>query len=307
MTALSRSRVAVAAGLTFGTATVSLAFAPAALADHLLPALEGPSSVVAGEPFELTGTDCTATKAGESANFYVDVYAAADLDDPNAEPVFFGDDVVDADGTWTAAAFFAADITPGEYVILASCEPYSTSMNIHGYPDFPITVTAPAATPTTSTPAAPVAVTGAIKGTAAITPGISRTSTATTAASPAVPGKQVTKVLKGFKPGEKVTVVLHSTPQTLGVFTADANGVVTATFTVPAGTALGDHTLVFEGDQGSYYQETFTVAASTAVTPASSGLAYTGADVAVPLALGGALVLAGGGALLVTRRRSAQA
>ena len=37
----------------------------------------------------------------------------------------------------------------------------------------------------------------------------------------AAPGQTMTKTYKGFKAFEKVTLVLHSTPVTLGTFTAD--------------------------------------------------------------------------------------
>jgi LPXTG-motif cell wall-anchored protein len=234
---------------------------------------------------------------------YVDasVFVITELDE-----VFGYDEELSEDGTWSVELTFPANTVPGQYYLLGGCDNgYYENGGV--YPEVAVTVTAaggvstPAPTPTATT----AAVTGAIRGAAANTPGITSTTKGSTSAAATAPGTQITKILKGFKPGEVVTVVLHSTPTVLGTFTADANGVVTATFTVPAGTAAGSHTLVFEGNQGSYFQEAFQVAAS--VQTASSGLAYTGADVAVPLALGGALVLAGGGALLVSRRRTAQA
>ena len=175
-----------------------------------------------------------------------------------------------------------------------------------------ITVTAAGTTPapdqkqTVNTPATTTPLTGAIRGASANSPGIVAKSSSVPA-SELAPGKQVTRVLAGFKPGEKVTLTMHSTPVVLGTFTADANGVVTATYTIPAGAPAGEHTFVYEGDMGSYFQETVRVGSGTAVATAGSGLAYTGADVAVPLALAGALVLAGGGALLVARRRNTEA
>lgn len=298
MTRLSRSRVAVATGLTFGTVAASLAFTTVASAAEFATPI-APATVVAGTEFEVTGEGCPLL----DEEYGVGVIILSEVEEID------GVVNVDPDGSWVASLTFPADTPAGPQELLAGCD-NGYSAEPQPYPLFTVNVTAAASvTPPAPAPVAPVAVTvtGNIKGTAAITPGISSTSAATTAAAPAVPGKQVTKVLKGFKPGEKVTVVLHSTPQVLGTFTADANGVVTATFTVPAGTVVGDHTLVFEGNLGSYYQETFTVAASTAVTPAGSNLAYTGADVAVPLALGGALVLAGGGALFVSRRRNTEA
>lgn len=100
-------------------------------------------------------------------------------------------------------------------------------------------------------------------------------------------------------------MTLHSTPQTVGTFTADGSGTVTVSFTVPAGTPTGTHTLVYEGDKGTYFQESLTVTAGTS-NASSSSLAYTGADVALPLGLGvGALAL-GSGLVFAARRRSAE-
>jgi hypothetical protein len=105
------------------------------------------------------------------------------------------------------------------------------------------------------------------------------------------------KVLKGFQPYEKVTLVLHSTPVELGTFTADANGVVTAEFTLPTGTPLGQHTLAYTGDKGSYFEDPLTLTAD------GKALAYTGASIGLPLVGGSVLLAAGAGALVVGRRR----
>jgi hypothetical protein len=301
MTRLSRSRVAVTTSLALGTSVLGMALAPAAFAADLGP-VEGPATAVVGESITLTGTGCDAALEDEPATVYVDFYTAADYADPEGLPTFFVDSEP-VDGAWTAEAVVPSDTTPGAYVADVTCEPYAGA-SVLFYDEFYVTFEAAAVTATPTTPPASTAApTGAIRGASANTPGItSSTKGSTAAVATAAPGTQITKILKGFKPGEKVTVVLHSTPTVLGTFTADANGVVTATFTVPAGTPVGSHTLVFEGNQGSYFQEAFTVTAVT--TASSSGLAYTGADVAVPLALGAGLLALGGGALVVSRRRT---
>jgi LPXTG-motif cell wall-anchored protein len=117
-------------------------------------------------------------------------------------------------------------------------------------------------------------------------------------------GKKVVKILTGFKPHEVVTVTLHSAPQTVGTFTADASGTVRVEFTVPAGTPAGTHTLVYEGNMGTYFQESLTVAAASGT---GDNLAYTGASVAMPLGLGAGALALGGGLVFMTRRRNAQA
>jgi hypothetical protein len=123
----------------------------------------------------------------------------------------------------------------------------------------------------------------------------------------AAPGGTVVKILRGFKAFEWVTVTLHSTPQVVGTFQADASGAVRVEFPVPAGTPVADHTLVYLGDQGTYYQEAFTVAAAGS-SGSAGGLAYTGADVTVPL-VGGIAALAAGGAVtfLARKRRTTEA
>lgn len=308
MTRLTRTRVAVTTGLTLTTAGLGLALAPAALAAPLvLPELDAPTQAVVGQPFDVSGTDCDAPD-GETAIAYVEVYSVANIQSEDDLDPLFGDAVDVTDGAWTAEVVLGADVPAGDYVIWASCEPYDGA-EFSDYDSVQFALGAAPSTPTTSTPttatpsATPAATPGAIRGAAANTPGVApAASSAATTTTPA-PGQKVVKVYKGFKPGEKVTLTMHSTPTTLGVFTADANGFVTVTFTVPAGTAAGTHTLVLEGDMGTYFQENITVAAAL-TTASSAGLAYTGADVAVPLALGAGLLVVGGGALVASRRRT---
>jgi hypothetical protein len=319
MTRLTRSRVAATAGLALGTTALGLAVAPAALAvGSGLPALVGPHTAVVGEAFEVTGTDCDAPE-GKTAIAYVDVYSVADLesDGESAEPLF-GDEFPVVSGDWEASVLFGELAPAGDYVLWASCESYAGA-GLTDYPEFAIALSAASVTPAppaqpsvppvpSTPPAAPVDLQAptTVQGVEANTPGVGpvASSAATTDTTPA-PGQKVVKVYKGFQPFEVVTLTMHSTPVTLGEFTADANGVVTVEYTVPAGADAGTHTLVLSGDAGTYFQESITVAAGTAVTEAgSNGLAYTGADVAVPLALGGGLLALGGGALLVSRRRA---
>ncbi len=102
-------------------------------------------------------------------------------------------------------------------------------------------------------------------------------------------------------------MTLHSAPRTVGTFTADASGTVRVEFTVPAGTPAGEHTLVYEGNMGTYFQEALTVAASGSGTGSGDNLAYTGASVAMPLGLGAGALALGGGLVFLTRRRNTQA
>jgi hypothetical protein len=309
MSRMSRPRAVVATGLTLGTAAAGLFFAPAAsAADPTVTPVEtdwtvtGPSSVVAGQTFTLEGTDCLYQTEGAGGD--VDTYPATvgiftdSLSEDPADFVF--EAAPDAAGDWSASVFFPADTPAGEHVIDVSCiKSYNggTEERDEYYQYFKLTVTAPGtAAPAPTTPAPSVV--------GSTDPAANTAGTGSkTGAATATPGAKITKVFTGFQPFEEVTLVLHSDPVVLGTFTADADGVVTAEFTLPAGTAVGTHHLVLDGNMGTHYSETIVVAAGT--TTASSGsLAYTGANVGLPLALGAGLLVAGGGALVVTRRRA---
>jgi hypothetical protein len=281
MTRPSRSRVTMTAALALGAGVVGLTLAPSALAAGLA-APTAPSSVVAGTPFTVSGTGCVNIPGhvpGADDKYRPDVYVATDLTQSDDGIVIAG---TDANGSWSARASFPAGTT-GQHTVHVACANGYHEDPV-AYPDVTVTVTAPASTEWKP-------------GATPNTPGIANTTTSATTGSTAVPGTKVIKVLKGFKPHEVVTLVLHSTPITLGTFTADAQGVLTVSFTLPAGTPLGAHTLAYDGNMGSHFEDPIKLGA------ASASLAYTGADIALPLGLGCALVVAGAGTLVVTRRR----
>ena len=302
------TRAAALAGLTATTAAAGLLLAPAALAESL-PVVSH-SEVTAGQAFTLSGQDCMATKEGEPAIVYV---GAVSGDDSGVLGIMD----VPASGDWTIELEFPSEALAGDYELFAQCEGYEgAETDTFVYAPVPVTLKA---APTTSTPATPTETaapttaapetkpTGALRGTQANTPGVASPDQRSATGDSAAPGRKVVKVLTGFKPGEFVTVTLHSTPQTVATATADANGTVTVEFILPAGIPAGAHTLVYEGSMGTYFQEAFTVTAAAATSNASSSsLAYTGADIALPLGLGvGALAL-GGGLVFAARRRSAE-
>src|SRR5690606_39990858 len=92
---------------------------------------------------------------------------------------------------------------------------------------------------TPSTPPAPTTGGGSVSG----------PSTSGPAAGNVRPGEQLTITAGGFAPHETgIVLELHSDPVVLATgLTADANGVVRYSFTVPAGTPAGAHTLVLKG------------------------------------------------------------
>jgi hypothetical protein len=305
MTRLPRSRVAMTALLVLGAGALGLAGAPSALAAPDLTAT-APSSVVAGTPFTVSGTGCVAVPENYPEPDYVpdawaltDVAAAEDATEIASVPTA-------ADGSWSAELAFPLGTT-GLHEVYAAC-----GNGYHGdpveYPTLTVQVTAATNAPAGATPTAPAAATtsapavgewkaGAIPNTPGIAPA---SSSATTAATPA-PGTKVVRMYGGFQPYEQVTLTLHSTPVALGTFPADANGVVTVEFTLPAGTPIGAHTLELAGDKGSHYEDALTVVAP--MTESDASLAYTGASLALPLVGGTVLVAAGATALVVGRRR----
>jgi LPXTG-motif cell wall-anchored protein len=136
-----------------------------------------------------------------------------------------------------------------------------------------------------------------------------------TAGSDLAPGSSVTLAATGFQPNETVTVVVRSTPQTLGHVTANAGGAITATVTLPSTLQPGSHTLTLSGSLASV-RFAFTVAAAPTVgsgsdatsgaaptsVNASAALPNTGAQVG-PLSLLGLALLVGGVAALMLARR----
>jgi hypothetical protein len=117
-------------------------------------------------------------------------------------------------------------------------------------------------------------------------------------------GDPVTVTGSGFAPGEQVNVVLHSDPVLLTTVTASPTGTVTATVTIPAGTAPGAHQIVLTGVSSGV-----TVALDLTVTApdAIAALASTGVDAIAAAELALAVLLLGGALVLLTvgRRRHA--
>ncbi len=68
-----------------------------------------------------------------------------------------------------------------------------------------------------------------------------------TSEEPLEAGEALSLSWTGFQPGEQVTVVMRSTPVTLGTFTADGAGVVSADVALPEDAEHGAHTLTFSG------------------------------------------------------------
>ena len=111
-------------------------------------------------------------------------------------------------------------------------------------------------------------------------------------------GSQVTVTAGGFTAGEPAEIWLHSTPVKLLSTTASADGMVSATVTIPSGTDIGAHRIEVRGaTTGSVYASLTVI----------DGLAVTGFDTTATTAAGigaSVLLLGGIGFVLVARRRA---
>jgi hypothetical protein len=268
-----------AAGLlTFSSAAVGLlVLAPAAIAADLPAPTVSATTVTPGGSITIAGTGCTEPRAEEGVPFAgVIVQGDAGLE--------LGDGLrAAADGSWSITTSVGAGSTLGTHVIQVTCDQYDENV---AYP--PVTVTVGTAT------AAPAPAPKPLAG------GDRTTANKLAADTPFLVGERFSVRYSGFQPFEEVTLVLRSTPQNVGTFTADADGVLTVSFRIPTGSETGNHTLTFSGSLGTQFVQNLTIGSSRS-------LAYTGADVTMPLVIGSSLILAGGGLLVATRRRGAGA
>ncbi|GGT30150.1 hypothetical protein GCM10010271_37720 [Streptomyces kurssanovii] len=102
----------------------------------------------------------------------------------------------------------------------------------------------------------------------------------------------------GFDPNEGVGAFLLSKPVKLGFFSADSNGTVEGTVTIPKWTDPGRHTFLLKGKESE-----LKLSAKITVRSYKPHLADTGEDRSA-LLLGGAagLLALGGGAMMAARR-----
>ena len=277
MSSTLTSRLTATGLLTLTAAATGLVLAPSASAAGDYDITVSATSVAPGEEFTVSGADCISQDPDYDASVVV----------MSEEGDIVEELVPEVDGSWTVTTAFPDDMPAGDQLMIAVCEWYTDGL----YSEFTMTVEGGEV--------------GAIRGVEANTPGTKAVSTAKTTNS-ATPGQKVVRIIEGFQPFEEVTLVMHSTTVVLGTFTADASGVLTAEFTLPAGTTAGTHTFVYEGTV-TYFQESFTVTAALDTASSGKQLAYTGADMTAPITLGLGLLAAGAGALVVSRRRTAGA
>ena len=276
-------RRSAGAALTLGAAAATLLLgAPAASAADFPAPTVSATTIAPGASVTISGTGCIDPDNEDGAAWII-IGGDAGLEIGDGE-------LASPDGTWSIKTSIGAGSTLGTHQIQVTCDTYVRS---GAYP--PVTVTIGTA-PATTAPAPAPAPLAAPKPLAT---GDRTTYDKITEGTPFTLGEPFSATYPGFKPFEVVTVVLHSTPQNVGTFTANASGVVTVSFKIPSGTEAGSHSLAMSGSLGTQFTQALKVSTSRS-------LAYTGTDVTTPLAIGGGLLLVGG-ALLVVRRRTSGA
>jgi LPXTG-motif cell wall-anchored protein len=122
--------------------------------------------------------------------------------------------------------------------------------------------------------------------------------------STVAPGGTVTITAEGFEAGETVEATLHSTPIELGTTTADGDGNVTMTVTIPSDVEPGAHTVELRGLSSG---RTVTLPLTIVGVEDPRALPATGRTTGPLATTGAALLAVGAAALLASRRRTALA
>ena len=118
------------------------------------------------------------------------------------------------------------------------------------------------------------------------------------------PGSKVTIAGSGFAAYSTISLYVHSSPVLLATTTADANGAISASVSLPASLPPGDHTLTATGPAPGGGTSTLTVAISVGGRgEKSGGMSGTVGAAAVSGVL--LLALVGGLTILTVRRRHA--
>lgn len=109
------------------------------------------------------------------------------------------------------------------------------------------------------------------------------------------PGQQITVTFTGMPPNTLITFTFQPGPIVVGTAMSDASGTATLTFTIPAGTAPGLHTISASGG-GVTRSITITVTGSgVAASPGGNiARATTGFDIARPIGIALVLLIAVG-------------
>ena len=154
MSRVSPLRAAVATGLTLGTATIGLAFAPSAFAAATLPEIAlSATTVLEGGSITASGTQCILGETDDE--IAVVVYLDGEADNPDAEPAVAE---VAANGSWSLPLAFLHG-SAGTHEVDAFCAHYNTTDGVTSKQDYPVgSITVTAAAPSAPAPSAPASV-----------------------------------------------------------------------------------------------------------------------------------------------------
>jgi len=116
------------------------------------------------------------------------------------------------------------------------------------------------------------------------------------------PGQTITLSAQGFKPGSVVAVDFLSTPVSIGQLTAQANGSVSGSVTIPITATAGAHTIRLTGANSDGTARVLSAAVTVSNTlPRTGGNTWTTLRIAV-LLLGLGMIVLGRSQLLEIRR-----
>jgi hypothetical protein len=340
------ARAASGAALVLMSAVGALALAPAASAAPLPKPSVSPATISQFQPFIISGSGCIDPGTGAPGGVGVSGYEFGDgmlasSDGTWSLPTSYGvgpgtytlnaycelpggrqpypafSVTVAAPGSGPAPAPAPAPLPPPPPVVAPPPPPAPRPAPPRTAAPSPAPTTAPRATPTPAPPAAPTTTTAA-PAPAPVAPGPAVDCTDCARVTPDEPldaGERLSLSWTGFQPGEQITVVMRSTPVTLGTFTADAAGTVTAALELPDDAEGGAHTLTFSGPlSGDLVVLPFRLAeaepaeAASAPTTARSDVAGSGDATLGFWAIGGglaAVLLVAGGVALRGRRSAA--
>lgn len=118
------------------------------------------------------------------------------------------------------------------------------------------------------------------------------------------PGEEIVFIGTGFAPFSTVVITIYSAPTVLGTTVTNSFGNFSKPITVPRNLAAGAHTAVAQGVAPDGSPRSMKLAIKVVKTSASgSGLALTGAPIALILLVGLALLGAGAGLTVMARTR----
>lgn len=257
-----------------------------------------PDVIDAGGTTTVSGTGCLGRREIQQA---VHIF----ITDDSENVVATGRAEPDSDGEWTT------DIkvdTPGTFSVLASCDDY-VGESPDDYPAQTLTVNEVKTTTTSQSPtdtSAPCA------------PTLTLVDYPGTVAQGGTLGIKITC----YQPGESVQVVLHSDPILLTTLIVDSSGNAGGTVTIPLEAPIGGHTITVVGQLSGISLEAsievVAAAEATATVPLTQtssstaqavvetstiGLASTGVNAAALTIWGVVLLMAGGIAVTLSRRR----